>query len=165
MTRCDLRRLAIPHTIVAFVAAIGLLAASTAAADAPARVSANPGLGPAASQSFSCTQEDYCDYIYDNGTGLCFKASPFGGTGDIPNWGKYGCRNVDGSFYNNSPFTIRLYYGPNYGDPHACIKPFTKITDLFNYDFNSGTGSSRHLVVGNDVASSTMSLTACTNPI
>ena len=124
-----------------------------------------PGSGQPPVNLSAAPQEDYCDYIHDNGTGLCFKASPFGGTGDIPNWGKYGCRNVDGSFYNNSPFTIRLYYGPNYGDPHACIKPFTKITDLFNYDFNSGTGSSRHLVVGNDVASSTMSLTACTNPI
>lgn len=118
----------------------------------------------AAAGSFSCAQDYWCDYVYDNGTGLCFKVSPFAGPGNIPNWSTYGCRNVDGSIENNSPFTLRIYYGPNYHDPHACIKPFTKISDLFNYDFNSGSGP-HNLVIGNDIASSTISLTSCTNPL
>jgi hypothetical protein len=118
----------------------------------------------AASRGFTCSSEYWCDYIYDNGTGLCFRVSPFSGPGNIPNWAAYGCRNIDGSIENNSPFTLRIYYGPNYHDPHACIKPFTKISDLFNYDFNSGSGP-HNLVIGNDIASSTISLSRCTNPL
>ena len=38
----------------------------------------------AAASSFSCAQDYWCDYIYDNGTGLCFKVSPFAGPGNIP---------------------------------------------------------------------------------
>jgi hypothetical protein len=117
-----------------------------------------------ASHAFSCTQFYYCDYIYDNGTAQCFKAGTFSGPGDVPNWAAYGCRNIDGSIYNNSPFTLRIYYGPHYHDPHACIKPYTKIRDLFNYDFNSGSGP-HNLVIGNDIASSTISLSPCTNPL
>jgi Peptidase inhibitor family I36 len=123
-----------------------------------------PSVRSVASGGFTCSSDYWCDYIYDNGTGLCFKVSPFAGPGNIPNWASYGCRNVDGSIQNNSPFTLRIYYGPNYQDPHACIKPFTKISDLFNYDFNSGSGP-HNLVIGNDIASSTISLTSCTNPL
>ena len=119
----------------------------------------------AASSGFGdCASGYWCDYVYDNGYDVCFKVSPFAGPGDVPNWGAYGCRNVDGAIYNDSPFTLRIYYGPNYRDPHACIDPFTKIRDLFNYDFNSGSGS-HNLVIGNDIASSTISLTTCTNPL
>jgi hypothetical protein len=118
-----------------------------------------------ASSSFgNCGTGYYCDYIYDNGTGLCFKLSPFAHPGNIPNWAAYGCRNVDGSIYDDSPFTLRIYYGPNYHDPHACINPFQKVSDLFNYDFNSGSGP-HNLVIGNDIASSAISLTRCTNPL
>ena len=46
-------------------------------------------------------------------------------------------------------------------DPHACIPPYTKVSDLFNYDFNSGSGP-HDLVVGNDIASFTFSTSPCT---
>jgi hypothetical protein len=130
-------------------------------------VQAQPGVANArsvASAGFTCSSDYWCDYIYDNGTGLCFQVSPFAGPGNIPNWASYGCRNVDGSIQNNSPFTLRIYYGADYHDPHACINPFTKISDLFNYDFNSGSGP-HNLVIGNDIASSTISLSRCTNPL
>jgi hypothetical protein len=115
----------------------------------------------AATSAFTCGSQQFCDYIYDNGTGVCFKANPFSG---IPsdNWSYYGCRNVDGSIYNNTVFTFRVYYGPNHGDPHACIPPYTKVRDLFNYDFNSGSGP-HNLVIGNDIASFSFSTSPCTN--
>lgn len=40
----------------------------------------------------------------------------------------------------------------------GCINPHTKIRDLFNHDFNSGSGP-HNLVIGNEIASSTISLT------
>jgi hypothetical protein len=147
--------------VVALVASVGVLSdAGAAMAQAPS----TQATAAAPTSGFSCSSEYWCDYVNDNGTGLCFKISPFAGPGNIPNWATYGCRNVDGSIYNNSPFTLRIYYGPNYHDPHACIKPFTKISDLFNYDFNSGSGP-HNLVIGNDIASSTVSLSSCTNPL
>jgi Peptidase inhibitor family I36 len=147
--------------VVALVASLGVLPEAAAAATAQP-LSRQPAA--AAASSFSCGDYYWCDYVYDNGTGLCFKVSPFAGPGNIPNWATYGCRNVDGSIDNNTPFTLRIYYGPNYHDPHACIKPFTKISDLFRYDFNSGSGP-HNLVIGNDIASSTVNLSACTNPL
>ena len=155
---------------MAFVAGVTVAsgsAAAVAASPAPSQgtpAASSPMTAAQASSTFTCAAEFWCDYIYDNGTGLCFKLSPFSGPLNVPNWGKYGCRNVDGSIYDNSPFTLRIYFSPNYGDPHACIKPFTKISDLFNYDFNSGSGP-HNLVIGNDIASSTMSLSPCTNPL
>jgi hypothetical protein len=91
---------------------------------------------------------------------LRVRANPFSG---IPsdNWSYYGCRNIDGSLYNNTPFTFRVYFAPNHGDPHACIPPFTKVSDLFNYDFNSGSGP-HNLVIGNDIASFSFNLSPCT---
>jgi hypothetical protein len=152
-------------TVVSFASGAG---ADSTATPAQAAAQAQAALGndaPAiAATGFSCSSEYWCDYIYDNGTGLCFKVSPFAGPGNIPNWGTYGCRNVDGSIENNSNFTLRIYWGPNYEDPHACIPAFTKIRDLFNYDFNSGSGP-HNLVIGNDIASSTISLNRCTNPL
>jgi hypothetical protein len=148
--------------VVLALAASGSIGAPAHSALAQAR-SASPGAA-AARSAFSCPLYYYCDYIFDYGTGLCFKAGTFSGPGNVPNWGRYGCRNVDGSIYNNSPFTLRIYYGPNYHDPHACIKPWTIIRDLFNYDFNSGSGP-HNLVIGNDIASSTISLSPCTNPL
>jgi hypothetical protein len=118
----------------------------------------------AVARSFNCPDAFWCDFVYDNGTELCFEVSPFAGPYNVPNWGTYGCRNVDGSIDNNTPFTLRIYFSPNYGDPHACIDPFTKISNLFNYDFNSGSGPHDY-VIGNDIASSTMSLNRCTNPL
>jgi hypothetical protein len=67
----------------------------------------------------SCPSGYFCDYIYDNGYGVCFKVNPFRGY----------------------PSEVR---------------------DLFNYDFNSGSGP-HNLVVGNDIASFTFSLSSCTN--
>jgi hypothetical protein len=160
--RSRLARLATIGVVSAIVASVGVFSQSGVAT-----AQAGAHRGPttvAASSGFTCSSDYWCDYIYDNGTGLCFKVSPFAGPGNIPNWASYGCRNVDGSIENNSPFTLRIYYGPNYRDPHACIKPFTKISDLFNYDFNSGSGP-HNLVIGNDIASSTISLSACTNPL
>jgi hypothetical protein len=119
---------------------------------------------PATNSPLACPSEYWCDYVFDNGTGLCFKVSPFAGPGNIPNWATFGCRNVDGSIDNNSPFTLRIYFGPHYQDPHACINPFTKVGNLFNHDFNSGSGP-HNLVIGNDIASSTISLNRCTNPL
>ncbi len=173
-SRHGFRKLATFGVTCSVVAALGLFAVTNLApahanrAKPAASVQHRLGAGPRplaiTSSSFSCTSDYFCDYIYDNGTGLCFRLSPFATPGDIPNWGTYGCRNVDGSIYNNSPFTLRIYYGPSYHDPHACIKPFTKISDLFNYDFNSGSGP-HNLVIGNDIASSTISLSPCTNPL
>lgn len=110
---------------------------------------------------FSCALQQFCDYVYDNGTGVCFSANPFSG---IPsdNWSYYGCRNVDGSIYNNTVFTFRVFYAPNHGDPHACIPPYTRVSNLFNYDFNSGSGP-HDLVIGNDIASFSFSTSPCTN--
>lgn len=157
-----LSRLVAVGAVTAMIASVGAFS-QAGAATAQAHQS-SPTATAAASSGFSCSLEYWCDYIYDNGTGLCFKVSPFAGPGNIPNWAAYGCRNVDGSIDNNSPFTLRIYYGPNYHDPHACINPFTKIRDLFNYDFNSGSGP-HNLVIGNDIASSTISLTRCSNPL
>lgn len=137
-------------TVGAFAAASPALAQSAASSTAPATASA----------TFSCGFQDFCDYIYDNGTGLCFSANPFSG---IPsdNWSYYGCRNIDGSLYNNTAFTFRVFYAPNHGDPHACVPPYTRVTDLFNYDFNSGSGP-HDLVIGNDIASFSFSTSPCT---
>lgn len=59
-------------------------------------------------------------------------------------------------------FTFRVFYAPNHGDPHACIPPYTKVSDLFNYDFNSGSGP-HNLVIGDDIASFSFSTSPCTN--
>jgi hypothetical protein len=158
--RCaNLAIISVLSLIIGSVAVFGQTGAATAQTRTVSRSTT-----AAASRAFTCSSEYWCDYIYDNGTGLCFKVSPFAGPGNIPNWAAYGCRNIDGSIENNSPFTLRIYYGPGYQDPHACIKPFTKISDLFNYDFNSGSGP-HNLVIGNDIASSTISLSRCTNPL
>jgi hypothetical protein len=147
----------------AAVVASGCLFAVAGAASAQSRSSDRTAI--AAKSGFTgCTRFYYCDYTNDNGTHLCFRAGTFSGPGDVANWATYGCRNVDGAFYNNSPFTVRIYFAPHYGDPHACIKPYTKIRDLFNYDFNNGRGP-HNLVIGNDIASSTISLSPCTNPL
>ena len=153
------QRIASLATIGAVVATVGWFAATTPAMARPGGSTARASV---AASGFSCGSQDFCDYVYDNGTGLCFKANPFSG---IPsdNWSYYGCRNVDGSIYNNTAFTFRVYYSPNHGDPHACIPPYTKVSDLFNYDFNSGSGASRNLVVGDDIASFSFSLSPCTN--
>ncbi len=114
------QRLANLAAIATVVATVGALAAaSPAIAQSGART---PNARPAASSGFACGFQQFCDYVYDNGTGACFKANPFSG---IPsdNWSYYGCRNVDGSIYNNTVFTFRVYYAPNHGDPHACIPP------------------------------------------
>lgn len=151
--------------------AAGLAAIATIATTVGGFAAAGPGLArptartagasAAASGSFTCALQHFCDYVYDNGTGVCFKADPFSG---IPsdNWSYYGCRNVDGSIYNNTVFTFRVFYAPNHGDPHACIPPYTRVSDLFNYDFNSGSGA-HNLVIGNDIASFSFSLSPCTN--
>ena len=151
------QRIASLATIGAVIAIVGAFAA---AGPAMARPAASTARASAATSGFSCGSEQFCDYVYDNGTGVCFRANPFSG---IPsdNWSYYGCRNIDGSIYNNTPFTFRVYYSPNHGDPHACIPPFTKVSDLFNYDFNSGSGP-HNLVIGNDIASFSFNLSPCT---
>jgi hypothetical protein len=155
--------LLVANRAVPAVVASGCLFAMASSASAQARGTA--GSATAAKSGFTgCTRFYYCDYSDDNGRHQCFKAGTFSGPGDVANWATYGCRNVDGAFYNNSPFTVRIYFAPHYGDPHACIKPYTKIRDLFNYDFNSGRGP-HNLVIGNDIASSTISLSPCTNPL
>lgn len=162
--RRRIAKLAVIGAVMSVGAGYGLLATGgVAAAQTALRASQHP-LAVTSATFANCQSGYYCDYVYDNGTGLCFKISPFATSGNVPNWGTHGCRNVDGSIYNNSPFTLRIYYGPNYHDPHACIKPFTKITDLFNYDFNSGSGP-HNLVIGNDIASSSVNLSPCTNPL
>ncbi len=160
-----MRQRLVPFVAIGAVMAVVVSGSlGTAASPAAAQTRSTSHRATTARSGFSCTQGYYCDYIYDNGTSLCFKAGTFSGPGNVPNWGTYGCRNVDGAIYNNSPFTLRIYYGPHYHDPHACIKPFTKISDLFNYDFNSGSGP-HNLVIGNDIASSTINLSPCTNPL
>ncbi len=151
---------------IARVAATAIVATTVGGFAAAAPVLAQPlarttNAPAAASGSFTCAFQQFCDYIYDNGTGVCFKANPFSG---IPsdNWSYYGCRNVDGSIYNNTAFTFRVFYAPNHGDPHACIPPYTKVSDLFNYDFNSGSGP-HNLVIGNDIASFSFSTSPCSN--
>ncbi len=151
-------------TAIAMVAATvgGFAAASPVLAQSAAGTTSGTTSAPAAaSASFTCALQQFCDYIYDNGTGVCFKANPFSG---IPsdNWSYYGCRNVDGSIYNNTVFTFRVFYAPNHGDPHACIPPYTKVSDLFNYDFNSGSGP-HNLVIGDDIASFSFSTSPCTS--
>jgi peptidase inhibitor family I36 len=152
-------RIASLAAIATVVGTVGALAAASSAIAEP--YASTSSAHAAASSGFSCASQQFCDYIYDNGTGACFKANPFSG---IPsdNWSYYGCRNVDGSIYNNTVFTFRVYYGPNHGDPHACIPAYTKVTDLFNYDFNSGSGP-HNLVIGNDIASFSFSTSPCTN--
>lgn len=153
------QRIAKLAAIAVVVATVGALAV---ASPAIARSAVGSTTARAAtSAGFSCGSQDFCDYIYDNGTGLCFSANPFSG---IPsdNWSYYGCRNIDGSIYNNTAFTFRVYFAPNHGDPHACVPPYTKVSDLFNYDFNSGSGP-HDLVIGNDIASFSFSLSRCTN--
>jgi hypothetical protein len=145
-------------------AAIAAVLATISAFVVASPVSARPGATAPrahAASGFSCALQQFCDYIYDDGTSACFKANPFSG---IPsdNWSYYGCRNVDGSIYNNTVFTFRVFYGPNHGDPHACIPPYTKVSDLFNYDFNSGSGP-HDLIIGDDIASFSFSTSPCTN--
>lgn len=156
---------------MSFRARIARLGAIAIVAGAAALAAASPSLAQSGASTpsaptipnsgFACGSQQFCDYIYDNGTGVCFKANPFSG---IPsdNWSYYGCRNVDGSIYNNTVFTFRVFYAPNRGDPHACIPPYTKVSDLFNYDFNSGSGP-HDLVIGDDIASFSFSTSPCTN--
>lgn len=152
---------------VAFVwGAIASVVIVTGADGAAARSNGGKGTAPAAlvasGKAFAnCPSGYFCDYIYDNGYGLCFKVNPFRGY-PSDNWSRYGCRNVDGAIWNNTPFTYRVFFSPNHGDPHACIPPWRKVRDLFNYDFNSGSGP-HNLVIGNDIASFTFSLSSCTN--
>lgn len=140
---------------------VAMVGAFIAASPAIARSRERSPTVAAAASGFACGSQQFCDYIYDNGTGVCFKVNPFSG---IPsdNWAYYGCRNIDGSIYNNTAFTFRVFYAPNHGDPHACIPPYTKVADLFNYDFNSGSGP-HDLVIGNDIASFSFSTAPCTN--
>jgi hypothetical protein len=103
------------EVVTAVILSVSMLAASSAAAQA---LTTSKNAPAAAGSAFGgCASGYWCDYRYDNGSDICFKVSPFAGPGNIPNWKTYGCRNVDGSIYNNSPFTLRLYYGPSYSDP------------------------------------------------
>jgi hypothetical protein len=146
--------------VAALIAVTGMFAAASVATGRSFR--RGPAASVAASRSFAqCATGYWCDYVRANGRDLCFKVSPFVGPGDIPNWGVYHCRNVDGAIYNNSPFTLRIYYGPHYRGPYACLEPFTKVRDLFTRYFNTGSGP-HDLVIGNNIASSTISLTRCT---
>ena len=82
-------------------------------------------------------------------------------------WGPPGFRNVDESFYNNSLYSVRLYYSPGEKGAWVCIKPNTTISDInSSYVFNNGSGDSGYdSPLRNDVASSSMTTKTCTNPI
>ena len=82
-------------------------------------------------------------------------------------WRPPGFRSVDASFYNNSLYSVRLYYSPNEKGAWVCIKSNTTISNInSSYVFDNGSGDpGYHSPLRNDVASSNMTIQTCTNPI
>jgi Peptidase inhibitor family I36 len=83
-------------------------------------------------------------------------------TGNAENWNSK-LQNLDESVYNNSSEYVRLYYGPDYGNPHTCISPgesysFDNLESPFLFYFNSNGPAFQ---VWDDVHGSTMGSGAC----
>jgi len=152
---------------IAALATIALAAPATASVSAPtARVASSVSVAATirdnvAIASTACAshlgQNFYCDYVHTGFSGRCLI-----GEGNSPDWGT--CRNVDESFINNTSKRVRIYFGPNFGDPHACIPPNTDFSTFAGLDFNSGTGANTQPIT-NNIASSTESTSPCTNPL
>lgn len=106
----------------------------------------------------------FCDFAATGFSNQCFRSDAAGM--NIANWSNAGsgCRNVDESIINNTSEYVRLYFGPNHGDPHTCINPGTSFSNLAGKDFNSGTGAGTQ-PVENNVASSSANTSRCTNPL
>src|ERR1700730_10097411 len=105
--------------------AIAVLATIALAAPATASVSAPTARNAAAIEATACSghlnEAFYCDYVHTGFSDRCFI-----GQGNSSNWGS--CRNVDESFINATSERVRIYFGPNFGDPHACIPPMTNFS-------------------------------------
>jgi hypothetical protein len=109
----------------------------------------------------NCTSGYYCDYAGTNGSDLCLEASV-----SLPNWGDYGCRNVDESFANRTSGLVRLYYSPDYQGAWVCIDASKYSNNLAPYTFNNGSSSAGYgAPLENDVASSSTASGNCTNPL
>jgi hypothetical protein len=123
----------------------------------------------AAPATGDCPSGDFCAYSSTNYQG---NYEDFHGNDD--QWNS-GIINQDESIINNSYEWVRLYYGPDYGDPHTCIvaeggdegSSVTNFPDLlspFKFYFNSNeSGSTKY--VWRDVHGSTMDYTICTGPM
>jgi hypothetical protein len=121
--------------------------------------------------SNNCPLADFCAY-----SGINYTGNYEFFTGDASQWDS-GVINLDESLINNFNDNdwVRLYYGPNYGNPHTCINPgytgegdegddgLTYFPNLLSpkYYFNSNTsGSRKYLWL--DIHGSTMGSGACT---
>jgi len=141
-------------------AAVGARSAGAAIHSASAVTAAAQAHAAGVEQAGTCPshlgQTFYCDYARTGFLSECLTVS-----GNDSNWGS--CRNVDESFINNTNEYVRLWFGPNFGDPHACLNPGRAISNLAGFVFNSGSGAGAP--IENNVASSTESTSKCTNPI
>jgi Peptidase inhibitor family I36 len=95
---------------------------------------------------------EYCDFSSgDPGGRGCLNADA-----SVANWES--CRNQDIGFWNATPYSVRLYYSPNYAGAWICVPGNTDIGSLSGKDFNNGSGDPGYGdPVRNDVASSTLS--------
>jgi hypothetical protein len=148
-----LRRVAAALSGLGIVTACALPASASPAGYDHAAVKTTPA-GHAIA-AYSCPSGDFCVWSGTNYTGRELELSH-----DDSDWGSF--RNVDESLVDNADAWIRIWYSPNYGDPHTCVGPFTDVPNLSPYYFNSG---GPHYPVENDIASSTMSDVICQAPM
>jgi len=151
-------------TAAAVLAASAMIGVPSVAEAAPVAKAA-----PAAQPTESCVESDdpeanvYCIYMGTNGTGTYMVTQL--SLGDLMLF-----RNADESVdnpigLNNNKMYLRLYYSPNYAGSWVCMNPGF-IPNTSAYAFNNGPSLGGYgTSIWKNVASATLTGTACGNPI
>lgn len=161
--RVLLGSLAVLCALVGAPASTALASPSSAAA-----VHSAAKAGSAAASSHGCPINDFCLY-----TGPDFTGTRYTFTWSTPTLPS-GIINNEASIvdYVQASVVVRLWFGPNYGDPHTCVigdqgsgpTTFGNLLTPVHYYFNTGTTGTREYVYQN-VHGISFSLTACTAPM
>jgi Peptidase inhibitor family I36 len=112
---------------------------------------------------FGCPVGYFCIYTGPNYTGTRYQTNQ--NVENLPS----GIINADASFVDNDwDLYVRLYYGPDYGNPHTCIVTGQGVAEYANlltpihYYFNSNMTAGQTLYVYDDVHGLTIDSTVCT---
>jgi hypothetical protein len=150
------------QAVLGGITVLGTLAAVAVAGPAGAasvrdHAAAQHRAKPTASRLPPCPHGDFCAFSGTNYTG---NFEDF--THNDKQW-KNGIINNEESVVDQYPGYVRLYYGPDYGNPHACLEngnSFPNLKRPFDYYFNTNVSGSRKYV-WRDVHGSTMDKTVC----
>lgn len=156
--------------LIAGLAAIGALAAipsGTALASASSVISSSSAKAEsAAGVIYGCPVGYFCIYTGPNFTGTRYQTNH--NVENLPS----GIINSNASFVDDDwGKSVRLYYGPGYGNPHTCIIDgegaieFANLLTPVHFYFNSNTVAGETLYVYDDVHGLTIDSTTCTAPM